>query len=70
MSTPGTTKFGDKFWMVYGNGQRAPTYAHATEESAREEAARLANLYPGVAFHVLETVASVEHSALQWKEIL
>lgn len=49
---------GDKtdhvFWMVYGEGQRAPTYKHDTADAARLEAARLAEQNPGVSFYVLK----------------
>lgn len=42
------------FWMVYGIGQRAPTYRHATRGSAEAEAERLAERNPKVTFVVLE----------------
>jgi len=49
---------GDKtervFWMVYGEGQRAPTYKHDTADSARTEAARLSAQNPGISFYVLK----------------
>lgn len=47
----------EPFWMVYGDGQRAPTYKHDSEASAEVEARRLARLLPGTSFYVLETVA-------------
>jgi hypothetical protein len=42
------------FWMVYGEGQGAPTYKHDTAKSAADEAARLAERHPNVAFYVLK----------------
>ena len=42
------------FWMVYGVGQRSPTYEHETQYSAEQEARRLARSVPGVQFVVLE----------------
>lgn len=51
-----------KFWMVYrlaGSTKaksRVPRFRHPTLEAAKAEADRLANLNPGVAFAVLETV--------------
>lgn len=43
-------------WMVYGVGQRAPTYEHTSEDRAREEAQRLARDHPGITFYVLKAV--------------
>lgn len=53
-----------KFWMVVGLG--VPYYKHTTEHSAATEAERLASLNPGEEFTVLESVASVKKSDLQW----
>lgn len=44
----------DPFWMVWGEGQRAPTFKHVTRGSADTEAERLANTHRGVQFVVLE----------------
>ncbi len=41
------------FWMVYGLHQGAPTVRHKTEESAINEARRLARNNPDVHFYVL-----------------
>jgi hypothetical protein len=46
----------DKFWMVYGIGRGEPRYHHYTAESAANEAARLAGVYPEITFVVLEVV--------------
>ncbi len=43
-------------WMVYGEGQRAPTYQHTDERSAVDEAQRLARNHPGLTFFVLKAV--------------
>lgn len=45
------------FWMVYGVGQRAPTYKHLSEPAAELEAVRLAQANPGIEFVVLEAKA-------------
>lgn len=45
----------EKFWMVYGLHQRAPTARHKTANSALAEARRLARSYPEVEFFVLES---------------
>lgn len=54
----------EPFWMVLGSGE--PTYRHATEQSARDEAARLANLHPGQTFTVLRAVASCTKNTVTW----
>jgi hypothetical protein len=41
------------FWMVYGEGQRAPAVTHHSPESATNEARRLARAHPGIRFFVL-----------------
>jgi hypothetical protein len=48
---------GDKFWMVYGEGQNLPRFRHDTYSSAETEAERLARMNPGIAFYVLMPVA-------------
>lgn len=47
------------FWMVYGIGQRGPTYQHGSEGSALREAERLAEISPGTTFVVLEATQAV-----------
>ena len=47
------------FWMVYGLGQRGPTFQHETEASALREAERLAEVSPGTTFVVLEATEAV-----------
>lgn len=43
----------NKFWMVWSPQGNTPTYKHATYESARDEAIRLARVNPGKRFYVL-----------------
>lgn len=50
----------DIFWMIYGNGQGAPTMKHASRDDAEREAKRLARNNPGVQFYVLQTIAIAE----------
>lgn len=47
------------FWMVYGVGQRGPTYQHDSEGSALREAERLAESSPGTTFVVMEATEAV-----------
>jgi hypothetical protein len=46
-----------RFWMVYGEGQGAPTYKHDSKQSAEEEAQRLALCHPGIAFYALKATS-------------
>jgi len=50
----------DKFWFVYRltGSRRWGNRKHKSFESAETEARRLAALYPGVLFVVLETVGA------------
>lgn len=56
----------NKFWMVLGTG--TPTYRHHSADSARNEAERLARQFPGETFVVLESIASVCKSDVQWED--
>lgn len=56
------------FFMVYGEGQGAPTIRHADEETARKEAERLARNNRGVRFHVLHAFASVISTDIVWRD--
>ena len=47
------------FWMVYGLHQSAPTVRHKSEDSALNEAERLARLHPSTTFFVLEATHRV-----------
>lgn len=44
-----------KFWMVYGLDQGAPTVRHQAEHIATAEAKRLARNNPGIEFYVLQS---------------
>jgi hypothetical protein len=45
------------FWLVWSpTGQKPPSYSHASIESARAEAERLAIAHPGKVFVVLEAM--------------
>lgn len=61
MHIGGTTKY--RFWMVYGEGQGAPTYKHDNLDDAAVEAQRLALRHPGVAFYVVKGVSRALASA-------
>jgi len=53
-----------KFWMVLGNG--TPTHRHPSKQSAQIEAERLARQMQGHEFIVLEALATVVKSDMQW----
>ncbi|MET3790679.1 hypothetical protein [Aquamicrobium terrae] len=59
----------ERFWMVYGAGQGAPTARHKSFDSARTEAERLARMVPGVRFFILETVGAVEKVDVQFIDL-
>lgn len=42
------------FWLVWNPSGRAPTHEHTAEHLAQAEASRLAELYPGSTFYVLQ----------------
>lgn len=72
---PETPKVGDYFFIVMrvesSNPQRrftAPTYKHATWQTADAEARRLAEANPGVGFAVLE-VKAVRRSKAQRRRV-
>lgn len=48
-----------KFWMVYGVGQRGPTYRHWSLPAATAEARRLAECNSGIVFVVMEALCAV-----------
>jgi hypothetical protein len=56
-----------KFWLVWNEQGRNPTYKHATEADARAEAERLAKTYGGT-FHVMALVASCQKNDVTWRE--
>lgn len=49
---------GDK-WFIWTKRGRPPRFAHDTEESAMDEAKRLALLNPEQKFHVMRSLAKV-----------
>lgn len=55
------------YWMVHGS-QGPPTYKHVSLQSARQEAERMAKLYPGELFVILESIAAVEKFDVLWME--
>jgi hypothetical protein len=61
---------GDKFWMVYGEGQNPPRFKHDTYDAAQTEAERLARAYPGIAFYVLMPVAVSKRVDVETRELV
>ena len=57
------------FWMVWNEGSRCPGVKHFTEQSARQEAERLARNNPGRRFHVLVVVASCRNVDVEWTDM-
>jgi hypothetical protein len=60
-----------RFWMVYGEGQRAPAFKHYDRASAERECQRLARQNPGITFFALCAVSEsrrvdVETRSLPW----
>jgi len=53
--------------MVWNEAGRAPTVKHPTEQSARDEAERLATLNPGSTFHILCSLDECEVNSVRWK---
>lgn len=48
------------FWLVWSpNGDRPPSYRHATEDAALREANRLADRFPGREFYVMQPTLQV-----------
>lgn len=57
-----------KFWIIWNEkGSCPPKYKHASIESAKLEAERLAKLVPEGTFHVLELVGSCKRLEVVWK---
>lgn len=56
------------FWMVYGEGQRAPTFKHDSPQEARREAERLARTNPGIKFFVLAAVGVAHKFDVSFEE--
>lgn len=54
------------FWMLYIEGQRGPTFKHASEATARQEAERLAKLIPGKKVYLLEAKAECLVQTSNW----
>ena len=59
----------ERFWMVYGERQGAPTVRHKSIESARAEAERLARSAPGIRFFILEPIGAVEKVDVQFTDL-
>jgi hypothetical protein len=58
----------EKFWMVWNDGNRNSAYKHPSEQSAKNEAERLAMLNPGQLFHVLEATSFCRANDVEWDD--
>jgi len=56
----------EKFWMVWNEGNRGPEKKHLNENSARNEAERLARLNPGQKFYVLAAIDCCQQRDVLW----
>jgi hypothetical protein len=56
----------DTFWIIWNEGNRAPTVRHLSELSARNEAEQLARNNPGQVFHVFVLVDSCRKVDVEW----
>jgi len=56
------------YWCVCRAGSVAPDTKFINEEEAREEAKRLAKLFPGSNYVVVKAIASVCFRHAQWTE--
>lgn len=60
----------DRFWMVWNPNNRSnPSFKHSTENSAIQEATRLASSNPGEQFIVLAAVAVASNVAVKVERI-
>jgi hypothetical protein len=50
----------ETFWVVWNENRGKPTFKHASEESAKKEAVKLARRHPGEQFHVLESTVTIK----------
>lgn len=55
-----------EFWMVWKENGGEPSHRHATLETAKAEAERLARAFPGSRFFVLYAAESCVKSDIQW----
>jgi hypothetical protein len=56
------------FWIVWNELSGASTVKHSTEQSARQEAERLARSNAGQTFHVLMSIASCRKVDVEWRD--
>jgi hypothetical protein len=54
------------FWIVWAYNGGTPTVSYRDQERAHEEAERLARAHPEQMFCVMESVAAVKKSDVQW----
>lgn len=54
------------FWLVWCMDGGAPLFKHATREAANKEAERLAGIHAPNTFVVMEAMAAVRKSDMQW----
>lgn len=58
----------EQFWLVWNERGSVPVYKHPTEQSARNEAERLAKFNSGK-FHVLALIGTCKKVDVQWENV-
>ncbi len=64
MSQPGN------FFMVYGDGQRAPVCKHDSIAAATREAERLSRMNPGISFFVMMPISVSTRVDVETRELV
>lgn len=59
----------EQFWMVWNEGNRAPTVKHDYENMAKAEAERLAEANPGKVFYVLHATDFCQTKRVVWEKL-
>lgn len=60
----------DKFFMVYGEGQQAPTMKHESLIIAQREAERLSRCHAGIRFFVMMPVSVSQRVDVQTRALV
>lgn len=58
------------FYMVYGEGQRAPAYKHSSIDAAKREAERLARQHYGISFFVMMPIIVATRVDVETRELV
>lgn len=64
------TTWGNTFWVVWNPQHGPPNVRHATEEEAKAEATRIAQLHPSHEIFVLQATSRTVATLRTWTSIL